>query len=77
MLQGGTKPNWVIVAGKSLIEAAAALVRFAKATSDPQLAAALISKAADINDRLENAPASASDADLHAPDVQPINQTSD
>ena len=35
-------------------EAAATLLRFAKATSDPKVAAALIEKAADLNERGED-----------------------
>jgi hypothetical protein len=34
-------------------QAAAALLKFAKATSDPQVAAALVEKAADLKDRLD------------------------
>jgi hypothetical protein len=35
-------------------EAAATLLRFAKTTSDPNVAAALVEKAADLKDRLDN-----------------------
>jgi len=37
-------------------QAAAGLLKFAKATSDPQVAAALVEKAADLKDRLDGLP---------------------
>jgi hypothetical protein len=63
--------------GNYLLEAAAALVRFAKATSDQKVAAGLIDKAVDIAARIGDEPASSSDASLQAPDVQPVNKTTD
>ena len=42
-------------------QAAAALLKFAKATSDPQVAAALVEKAADLKDRLDGLPPPLSD----------------
>jgi hypothetical protein len=40
--------------GKFAQEAVAALFRFSKSTSDPQVAAALIDKAAEIKDRADH-----------------------
>ncbi|WP_245475048.1 hypothetical protein [Bradyrhizobium sp. Leo121] len=40
--------------GKYTREAAATLLRFAKSTSDRNLAAALVEKAADLNERVED-----------------------
>ena len=40
--------------GKFAREAAAVLLQFAKSTSDPQLAAALVDKAAEIKDRADH-----------------------
>jgi hypothetical protein len=55
------------VAGKKyLAEQAATLLRFAKATTDPDIAAALLSKAADLSSRSEQA----FDASPQAPDVE-------
>jgi len=42
------------VRGKYAREAAATLLRFAKSTSNPNLAAALVEKAADLNERVED-----------------------
>jgi hypothetical protein len=52
--------HW-IVRGKYTREAAATLLRFAKSTSDPNLAAALVEKAADLNERVEDLPLSSKD----------------
>jgi hypothetical protein len=43
-----------IMLGKFAQEAVAALFRFSKSTSDPQVAAALIDKAAEIKDRADH-----------------------
>jgi hypothetical protein len=42
-------------------KAAAALIKFAKTTSDPRVAAALVEKAADMKDRLDGLPPRLSD----------------
>jgi hypothetical protein len=61
--QGETK----IVPGKKyLTEQAATLLRFAKATTDPDVAAGFLAKAADLSARSEAAP----DASPQAPDVE-------
>jgi hypothetical protein len=61
------------VLGKSyFVRQAASLLRFAKSTSDPQLAAALVSKAAELTSKA--APLPEIDASLKAPDVEPENQ---
>jgi hypothetical protein len=53
---------------KFLVAQAALLLEFAKATSDPELSAKLIAKAADINARAELLP-ELNDASAAAPDV--------
>jgi hypothetical protein len=45
------------MSAKFVREAAAALLQFAKSTSDPKVAAALIEKAADIKERIGDMPA--------------------
>ncbi|MGX9431180.1 MULTISPECIES: hypothetical protein [Bradyrhizobium] len=50
-----------IVRGKYTREAAATLLRFAKSTSDPNLAAALVEKAADLNEQVEDLSLSSKD----------------
>jgi hypothetical protein len=52
-------------------EAAATLLRFSKSTSDPNLAAALVDKAADIKDRADDLSLPTIDIDEspRAPDV--------
>jgi hypothetical protein len=57
----------LILAGKFVREAAAALLRMAKTTSDQNLAAALVEKAADLKDRVGEA--RSIDVGLQAPDV--------
>jgi hypothetical protein len=48
-----------------------ALLKFAKATSDPQVAAALVEKAADLKDRLDGLPPPLSDVlDSHETPTQ-------
>jgi hypothetical protein len=42
-------------------QAAAVLLKFAKTTSDPRVAAALVQKAADIKDRVEEIPSPLTD----------------
>ena len=54
------------------VRQAASLLRFAKSTSDPQLAATLVSKAAELTSKA--APLPQIDASLKAPDVEPENQ---
>jgi hypothetical protein len=52
-------------------QAAATLLKFAKATSDPQVAAALVEKAADLKDRLDGLPPPLSDVlDSHETPTQ-------
>ena len=57
--------------GKFAREAAAALLRLSQSTSDPKVAAAMVKKAADINDRLGDLPQADSDKSPVAPDVEP------
>jgi hypothetical protein len=57
------------MAGNFLVEAAVTLLKFAKSTSDPNLTAALIDKAAELNERIAAGTASGVDASPKAPDV--------
>ncbi len=50
---------------------AAALLRFAKSTSNPELAATLIQKAADLKSQTELVSSPEADPSLSAPDVEP------
>jgi hypothetical protein len=55
------------VAGKQYLERQAALLlKFAKSTSDPQIAAGLVEKAAELKSQVD----SALDQSLRAPDVE-------
>jgi hypothetical protein len=58
------------VPGTFAREAAATLLRFAKTTSDPKVSAALINKAADLNERAEDLSPSKRDLSTAPPDVQ-------
>ena len=49
---------------------AASLLKFAKATSNPELAAVLVQKAADLNAATEHSRHSADDKSPVAPDVE-------
>jgi hypothetical protein len=55
--------------GNFLVEAAVALLKFARSTSDPNLTAALLDKAAELNERIAAATASGVDTSPKAPDV--------
>jgi hypothetical protein len=59
------------VVGKFAREAAATLLRFSKSTSDPELAARLVEKAADIKDRTEGLSSPKIDLSPWAPDIEP------
>ena len=55
------------MAGKQyLVRQAALLLKFAKSTSDPQIAAGLVEKAAELKSQVD----SALDQSLRAPDVE-------
>ena len=58
---------------KYLMQQAASLMRFAKETNDPEVAAVLLAKAADFNEKLAQLPHSKRDS-LQAPDVESENQ---
>jgi hypothetical protein len=59
------------VAGKEyLTRQATTLIKFAKATADPQVVAALVEKAVDFQSKVDEA---AIDRSPRAPDVQPEN----
>jgi hypothetical protein len=59
------------VAGKEyLTRQATTLIKFAKASTDPQIAAALVDKAVDLQSKVDEA---AIDRSPRAPDVQPEN----
>lgn len=57
--------------GKFAREATATLLRFSRSTSDPRLAARLVDKAADIQDRTGDSSAPEIDRSPRAPDVEP------
>lgn len=58
------------VLGKFAREAATALLRLAKSTSDPNIAAALVHKAADMKERIEEVPIAPSDTMAEPQDAQ-------
>jgi hypothetical protein len=59
------------VPGKSyLLRQAATLLRFAKQTGDPKLAAGLLDKAAELNDKVEDVSLQNMDVRAQAPDVE-------
>ena len=63
------------VIGKAyFVRQAAILFRFAKATTDPKISAALLEKAADLKLRVDD-PAASPQVTLHAPDVEPPSTT--
>ena len=53
-----------------LVRQARALISFAKSTNNPELAAVLVERAADLKDRLDEK-TSPVDPSLQAPDVEP------
>jgi hypothetical protein len=66
--RGPGKAGKFIVAGKEyLTQQAATLIKFAKAVTDPQVAAGLIEKAADMKSQVDEK----IDRSPRAPDVQP------
>ncbi len=58
-----------VMAGNFLVEAVTALLNMARATSDPSVSAALLDKAAELNERVEDAMPSTGDTSAKAPDV--------
>jgi len=56
-----------VISRQYFAQQAAALLKFAKETKNPELAAVLIEKAADFGSEMEKAP----DRDTLAPDVNP------
>jgi hypothetical protein len=56
---------------KYLMRQAASLLRFAKETNDPEVAAVLLAKAADFTEKLEQLPRAKQDVSPRAPDVEP------
>ena len=52
---------------------AATLLRFAKQTGDPKLAAGLLDKAAELNDKVEDVSLKNMDVRAQAPDVEAAN----
>jgi hypothetical protein len=59
-----------VISKRYLMRQARALISFAKSTSNPELAAVLVERAADLKDQLDEKKASA-DPSLQAPDVEP------
>ena len=62
----GSKGNQIVPGKKYLTEQAATFLKFAKAATDPDVAAGFLDKAADLSARSEAAP----DASPKAPDVE-------
>ena len=63
------------VIGKAyFVRQAAILFRFAKATNDPKISAALLEKAADLKSRVDD-PAEPRDLTPLAPDIEPPSAT--
>jgi hypothetical protein len=62
----GSNGNQEVPGKKFLTEQAATLLNFAKATTNPEVAARLLVKAADLSERSQAAP----DASPQAPDVE-------
>jgi len=62
----GSNGNIFVPGKKYLAEQAATFLKFARATTDPDLAAGYLDKAADLSARSEKAP----DASPRAPDVE-------
>jgi hypothetical protein len=61
----------IIVLGRNCFaRQAATLLKFAQSTSDPQLAAALIEKAADLKSQVDESPPAPPDQGPHAADVE-------
>jgi hypothetical protein len=69
MLSGRGRELFLVVGRRYLSRQAAMLLKFAQCTSDPQVAAKLVDKAADLNDQFA-ARASLPDPSPEAPDVQ-------
>ena len=59
-----------MISKRYLVRQARALVSFAKSTNNPELAAVLVERAADLKDRLDEK-TSPVDPSLQAPDVEP------
>jgi hypothetical protein len=66
MEAAGSKRELIVAGKKYLNEQAATLLGFARTTTDPQVAARLLDKAADLSARSNAAP----DASPRAPDVE-------
>jgi hypothetical protein len=58
------------VLGRHLTRQAAALLRFANATSNPRLAAALVERAAELKSQADERASSRPDPSPYAPDVE-------
>jgi hypothetical protein len=59
-----------VISRRYLRRQASALIKFAKSTNDPELAAVLVMKAANLTSQVEERMPSA-DPGLRAPDVEP------
>ena len=59
-----------MISKRYLMRQARALVSFAKSTNNPELAAVLVERAADLKEQLDEKNASV-DPSLQAPDVEP------
>ena len=59
-----------MISKRYLMRQARALISFAKSTNNPELAAVLVERAADLKDQLDEKMPSA-DPSLRAPDIEP------
>ena len=64
------KGEAAVISKSYLMRQARALISFAKSTNNPELAAVLVERAADLKDQLDEKMPSA-DPSLRAPDVEP------
>jgi hypothetical protein len=62
----GTKGKQEVAGKEYLTRQAATLLKLARSTKDPQIAAGLVEKAADLKSQVDSAP----DRSPHAPDVE-------
>ena len=61
---------FIVPSESYVLRQAATLLRFAKQTGDPKLAAGLLDKAAELNDKVEDVSLQNMDVRAQAPDVE-------
>ena len=67
---GGQQWGNAVISKRYLVRQARALISFAKSTHNPELAAVLVERAADLKDQIDGK-MPAPDPDPQAPDVEP------